>query len=107
MSKTEINKKIAEITDKIVREFKPEKIILFGSYAWGKPHKDSDIDLFIIKNTTSSRKLARKISGSIYPRFFSLDLLVITPNKLKEKIRIGDFFLEKILNSGQILYEKR
>ena len=47
MSKKEIDKKIAEITDKIVKEFKPEKIILFGSYAWGKPNKDSDIDLLV------------------------------------------------------------
>ncbi len=49
MTQLKIQQKIREIVNKIVKEFQTEKIILFGSYAWGKPHKDSDLDFFIIK----------------------------------------------------------
>ena len=47
---SEYEAKIPEIREKIVREMNPEKIILFGSYAWGKPNSDSDVDLFIVKD---------------------------------------------------------
>lgn len=51
MKAKEIEEKIQKIADKIVAEYRPEKIILFGSYAWGNPHQDSDLDFLIIKKT--------------------------------------------------------
>lgn len=47
--------KLKKVTEKIVKEYKPEKIILFGSHAWGKPSRDSDVDLFIVKNSKKRR----------------------------------------------------
>lgn len=78
--------KIKEITDKIVKKYKPERIILFGSYAWGKPGPDSDVDLFIVKETNhSSREMAREISRAIFPRPFPVDILVYTPSEIEKK----------------------
>ena len=51
MDRVVFEQKLKEITDKIVKEYQPEKIILFGSWAWGEPHEWSDVDLFIIKRS--------------------------------------------------------
>lgn len=96
--------KIQEVAQKIAREFKPEKIILFGSYAWGKPGPDSDVDLFVIKKTKSTRELARKISRTIFPRPFSLDLIVYRPEQIERRKNLGDFFINEIINNGKVLY---
>jgi|SRR3989344_383355 len=106
---TKTNKDLKRITQKIVREFHPEKIILFGSYAWGKPTKDSDVDLFIIKKKTLKRRidrereLRRKLIGNKFP---PMDLLVYTPDEVNKRIGINDFFIKDILQKGKILYEE-
>jgi len=101
-----IEKKIKEVTDKIVADFRPEKIILFGSYAWGKPGPDSDVDLFIIKSTDrSTREVAREIDGSIFPRPFPIDFIVYTPEQV-EKWRDVDFFIRNIFTKGKVLYAR-
>lgn len=99
-------KKIAEVAEKIAEVYKPEKIILFGSYAWGEPHKDSDVDLLIIKKTDDARKIAMEIDGSIFPRPFSIDLLVLTPESVERERKAGDFFIADILTKGKVLYAK-
>ena len=98
-------KEIQKISDRIVKEFKPEKIILFGSYAWGKPHKDSDVDLFIMKKTKNIRQTARDIDGYLFPRLFPIDIIVYTPEQTKQRLKIRDFFLEDVVNKGKVLYE--
>lgn len=95
--------KIAETAQKIAREFKPEKIILFGSWAWGKPGPDSDVDLFIIKKTDNTRDTARKIDRLIFPRPFPLDLIVYTPEQVERRKKMGDFFIRDILTKGKVL----
>lgn len=102
----EINdeQKINDIAEKIAKQFQPEKIILFGSRVWGKPGPDSDVDLFIIKNTDNTRQEARRIDGSIFPRSFPLDVIVSTPGRIKERIAMGDTFIKKIVETGKILY---
>lgn len=104
--KTVTQEKIKEVTDKIVKEFEPEKIILFGSYAWGKPTKDSDVDLFIIKNSDNTRETTRIINRFIFPRPFPLDLIVYTSEQVEKRKQMHDFFLESILTRGRILYER-
>ena len=99
--------KIPEIKEKIVKEINPEKIILFGSYAWGEPDENSDVDLFIIQNSKEPRRerqtyLRRKLFGSGVP----MDLIIYTPNEIESRLNIGDFFIKKILNQGKILYEQ-
>ena len=104
MTQKEIQQKIQEIANKIAKEYRPEKIILFGSYAWGKPGPDSDVDLFIIKETENTRRLASEIDGSIFPRHFAIDILVYKPNQAKEREARGDFFIKDILTNGKLLY---
>lgn len=99
---------IDEIARKIVREFRPEKIILFGSHAWGVPTEDSDIDLFIIKDTNkSTREVARDIDGALWERTIPLDIIVYTPEKVAKWLKMGDFFISDIIHKGKILYERR
>jgi len=100
--------KIPEIKEKIVREIDPEKIILFGSYAWGKPTEDSDVDLFIIKASgerriNRARRVREAISGSDVP----VDILVYTPEEIKKSINEShNLFIEDIIRNGKTIYEK-
>ena len=100
--------KIKKVTEKIVKEYKPEKIILFGSHAWGKPHPDSDVDLFIVKNSKKRRfdrdyELRMKLFGYGFP---PLDLLIYTPREVQKRLEIEDFFIQDIFSKGKILYER-
>lgn len=95
--------KIKEVADKIAREFKPEKIILFGSFAWGTPTEDSDVDLFIVKETKDTREFARAVDGALFPRLFPIDIIVYTPEKA-QKFRESDFFIKNIFSKGKVLY---
>lgn len=99
-------KKIKKTADLIAQKYKPEKIILFGSFARGKPSSDSDVDLFIIKKAKNTRELARKIDGSIFPRPFPIDLIVYKPSQVKKRKKMGDFFINDILKKGKVLYAK-
>ncbi|MFB6182202.1 MAG: nucleotidyltransferase domain-containing protein [Candidatus Magasanikbacteria bacterium] len=98
---------INEVVEKIKKEYSPEQIILFGSYAWGEPNEDSDIDLFIVKETENPRELARKVDGSIYPRKHPLDIMLWTPKQIKEQRKSGNFFVEDVFDRGKKLYEKQ
>lgn len=102
MTEAITEEKIKELSDKIAREFKPEKIILFGSFAWGTPGPDSDVDLFIVKKTDDTRKTAREISGFLVPRLFPIDLIVYTPETFEK--RKNDLFIQNIVTNGKLLY---
>lgn len=98
---------IQEITQKIVKEFQPEKIILFGSWAWGKPGPDSDVDLFIVKDTENTRALAREIDGFLWGRTVPLDIIVYRPGSVKRGLDTGDFFVRDVVRKGKTLYERK
>jgi len=96
-----------EIVRKIVRALRPEKIILFGSYGYGSPTNDSDVDLLVIMETNdrpADRYLA--VSRLIRPRPFPLDILVKTPVEITQALEKGDFFIREIVTNGQPLYER-
>ena len=95
---------IQKVADKIAKEFKPEKIILFGSWAWGTPHKDCDVDLFIVKKTENTRESAREIDGYLFPRFFPMDIIVYTPSQLKKELNLEEPFVSKITKMGTVLF---
>lgn len=96
------------IRDKIVKEYKPEKIILFGSYAWGKPREDSDFDIFIIKDTdVPSLKRIEMVDRIFSRREYPMDFLVYTPEQVKRNLKNGDLFLRDILANGKILYDAK
>jgi len=89
----------------IAREFHPRKIVLFGSYAYGKPTEDSDVDVLVIM--PFNRKRGRKsleIRQRI-PADFPLDLIVRTPAYIARRLRWGDCFIQEVLAKGDILYE--
>lgn len=98
--------KIQEVADKIVKVYQPEKVILFGSYAWGMPTEDSDVDLFVIKETEDTRVLAREIDGFIFPRPFPMDIIVYKPEQIKRRQARGDCFIRDIFYKGKVLYAK-
>jgi len=97
-----------DIKDRIVKLFNPVKIILFGSYAYGKPHKFSDIDLFIILEA-KERPVKRRImiSRLFRDRPLPMDFIIKTPCEVEERLSIGDFFIKKILEKGRVLYERK
>ena len=99
-------KEIKKIVGRIVRKYKPEKIYLFGSFAWGKPTKDSDVDLLIVKKTRK-KWIARQIEiGRIIDGEIATDTLVRTSLEIKRRLDLGDFFYRNILRKGKMLYEK-
>src|SRR3989344_6101805 len=97
---------IKKITAAIVKKYNPEKIILFGSLARSQPKPDSDIDLFIIKNT--KEKFHHRIGDvlNIVDYDSPLEPLVYTPQELKKRISLGDFFIEEVLTTGKVIYDK-
>ena len=106
-SKLPVAQSLPLAVERIVRELKPEKIILFGSYAYGKPTPDSDVDLLIIMETDAQRK-ERYLSVSLLlaPRPFPVDILVKTPGEIRQAFEKGDFFIKEIVSQGKILYER-
>ncbi len=107
MSKRDTRKTIDAMTKTIVRRFKPEKVILFGSHAWGRPYANSDVDLFIIQKTRrSTRAVAREMDDALWGRTIPLDLIVSTPRGVSQSLQNGNFFVRKVLESGKILYER-
>jgi predicted nucleotidyltransferase len=97
---------IKAFSDAIARQFQPRKILLFGSYAYGKPGKDSDVDLMVIMDRTRDRgeRIAVRILHAI-PRDFPLDLLVRTPADVAKRLRWKDPFICEVIENSEVLYE--
>lgn len=97
-----------KLTELIVKELHPEKVILFGSVALGEETEGSDIDLFIIQDTRESypkrmRPVYRLARNLGYP--YSLEPIVYTPLEFQKALNSGSAFLAEILAKGKILYE--
>ncbi|MBI3335455.1 MAG: nucleotidyltransferase domain-containing protein [Candidatus Portnoybacteria bacterium] len=101
-------KEIKRITQKIVKEYQPEKVILFGSWAWGKPGSDSDVDLLVVKRSQKPRlERERELQALLSHREIALDILVYTPEELERGINENhNLFLEDIVRNGRVLYAK-
>lgn len=99
---------IEKIRKKLVEGYKPEKIILFGSFAWGRPKKDSDFDLLLIKKTKENPyyRIPRARSF-LYDIDEAFDILVMTPKEVGKRLKLGDFFIQEIFKKGKILYEAK
>jgi predicted nucleotidyltransferase len=98
---------IQKIVDRLIAEYPPQKIILFGSYAYGQPGPDSDIDLLIIKATGDEflERLhkVRRLTMGTHPSV-PFDPIVLTPAELQDRLESGDQFLQEILDRGEVLY---
>jgi predicted nucleotidyltransferase len=96
---------IDQVVQQIVEKFKPQKIILFGSYARGDFRPESDVDMLVVMNTPlKDVQQAIQICQQIDYRF-GLDLIVHTPKYLQQRLEIGDWFLRDVIKEGKVLYE--
>ena len=103
----EAQQMIADILRKIVAVYAPQKVILFGSYAYGKPNEDSDIDLLIIKDTDKrpiERWMEVKRLLRDRNRTVSVSPLVYTRQELEQRLAIQDYFIQEVLEKGEVLY---
>ena len=89
----------------IVDEFHPDQIILFGSYAYGTPNTDSDIDLLVVVATRPHYNVAVAIHYRLTPPF-PLDVIVRTPKEIASRLADGESFTTTIMTKGKVLYEK-
>lgn len=98
---------IEQIAEVLRRRYRPRQIILFGSYASGRPHADSDIDLLIVKQTSKPffKRLAevRQLVTDVR-RGYPFEPVVLTPAEVKRRLARGDQFLEAIVRHGDVLY---
>src|SRR6266536_2974616 len=88
----------------IAERFEPEKIILFGSYAYGTPHDESDVDILVIMPVRDRVAQAIRIVRA-FERQFVYDLIVRTPKQIERGLREDDWFLREIVEKGKVLYE--
>jgi len=91
----------------VARRFHPQKIILFGSYAHGTPREDSDVDLLVVlpyqgKSGRMAAEIRRRIKAP-----FPLDLIVRSPQQLRQRLAMGDSFFTEVTRRGKVLYAAR
>ena len=101
-------KELNDIGRRLIKEYDPEKIILFGSRAEGKDREGSDIDLVIVKET-DKRPLDRRIEVEtlLADRAVPIDLIVYTPDEIRRLYSIGSPFVEEIVETGRLLYMRK
>src|SRR5437868_38725 len=97
---------IRRFARRIAERFQPDKIILFGSYAYGNPHEESDVDLLVIMPTRNAIDQSIRIKTA-FERLFSLDLIVRTPWQVERGLKDENWFLCEIIEKGKVLYEAR
>ncbi|MBL8878360.1 MAG: nucleotidyltransferase domain-containing protein [Phycisphaerales bacterium] len=98
-------REINAVAHRIAAEFRPDRIILFGSYAYGKPTRDSDVDLLVVMPYSGH---AARMAGEILFRAdptFAVDILVRSPSELKARYRMRDWFIREIIDRGKVVYE--
>jgi predicted nucleotidyltransferase len=98
---------LSAIVERLVPALNPHKIIVFGSYVYGVPTPDSDVDLLVILDT-QARPVDRYLSVSrlLRPRPFPLDIVVKTPEEITRAIAHEEPFIVEILTQGRVLYER-
>lgn len=98
--------KIRDFCNEVAKKFRPRKIILFGSYAYGQPTVDSDVDLLVVMNRTRYRgeRMSLRIRLALRQEF-PMDLLVRTPAHIAKRLRWRDPFICEIIEKGKVLYE--
>ena len=98
---------IRRLCDTIAHEFHPDKIVLFGSYAYGQPHPDSDVDLLVVMPFEGSpfRQAAVILSHVVRTvGVLPMDLLVRTVEQVQERLHMGDSFMRDIIERGRVMY---
>jgi predicted nucleotidyltransferase len=97
-------RRIRKFSREVAEEFRPERIILFGSYAYGRPTRDSDVDLLVIMSFKGRGvRKALEILERIEPGF-PVDMLVRTPAQVRRRLAWNDFFMREVMERGKVLY---
>jgi predicted nucleotidyltransferase len=99
---------IRRLARQIAEKFRPQRIVLFGSFAYGEPGPDSDVDILVIMPTANEFKQACRIRHGIDRAYrpFPMDLIVRTPKNLRWRLKEGDWFLREIVGKGKVLYDR-
>lgn len=98
---------VQQIVSRLVEAYRPQRIILYGSLAYGTPDADSDIDLLIIKETDDTpleRRLRVRQVVADPNRRMPFSSIVLTPDELEHRLALGDPFYQEILNRGKLVY---
>jgi predicted nucleotidyltransferase len=99
---------LSEVVDRIVRKFHPEKIILFGSWARGTAREDSDLDLLVVlPRVDHKRKAAIEVLRALNGLPISKDVIVTTPQEIRERGNVIGYILRPALEDGKVIYESR
>lgn len=96
---------IDDVVSQIATQFEPKQIILFGSYAYGVPRPESDVDLLVVMETPLRERDQRWEIRQAINYNFGLDLIVRKPKTLAQRLEWGDFFLREITEKGKVMYE--
>jgi len=96
---------IQVFSQQIAKKFQPDRIILFGSYVYGQPTEDSDVDLLVILPfeelpVYKAIEIRREVKSP-----FPLDLMARTSEQIQQRLDMGEFFIQDIINKGRVLYE--
>ena len=98
---------IEQIIRRLVEDYQPQRIILFGSLAYGEPDEDSDIDLLVVKDTSETpleRRVRVRRMVADPQRRIPFSPLVLTPDELARRLDMGDAFYQEIVRRGKVLY---
>src|ERR1700682_3539433 len=96
---------IRRFAHQVAERFGPDRIILFGSHAYGTPHADSDVDILVVMPARNQLDQAFKIHSTLLPPF-PRDIIVRTPHNMRWRLAEGESFLTEITTRGKVLYEK-
>ncbi len=96
---------IRRFARQVAAQFHPDRIILFGSYAYGRPHRHSDVDILVIMPAKNATDQAIRIRLAIDAPF-PMDLIVRSPEVVAWGLKEGDWFLREVVSQGKVLYEK-
>lgn len=100
---------LKEVVKRIVSAVDPEKIILFGSYAYGKPNKESDLDLLVVvkDEVKSCWRVASEVYGALCGLLIPKDVVVVRLKDIEEWKNVPQAFITKVVSKGRVLYEKQ
>ena len=98
---------IQDYARRLGSEFRPRRVILFGSHAYGRPTEDSDVDVLVEMDHAKPKDGDQAIEIDLrLERSFPLDLIVRRPDEIRRRVALGDPFLKTVLDEGQVLYER-
>lgn len=105
IAKDKFDKEIQGILEQLIRVYKPEKVILFGSLARGERREGTDIDLFIIKRDIPDLGVDRiRQLDTLIKYKLATDFIVYKPQEVNQRVKLGDPFIKSILKEGKVLY---